>query len=138
MIRTRRRRRIPYLYLTVPCTSRNDARARAERKPEARKGSLLTFFVEEDGDGPVNLNNSINNSMNGIIVNGNNSFRQDEGRDILRGGNTAPASQKRGISMPYSPQGIRGSLATGALSPPVPTSGGARRQSSLKADLYIM
>lgn len=48
-----------------------------------------------------------------------------------------PAQRQRGLSMPYSPGGKRGSLTTGALSPPVLTSGGARRQTSLKSDLRL-
>ena len=50
---------------------------------------------------------------------------------------TEPVRQ-RGIRIPYSPQGKRGSLTTEALSPPVPICGGGRRQSSLKSDLRPM
>lgn len=53
---------------------------------------------------------------------------------MLRGTTSpAPQQQQRGLSIPYSPGGKRGSLTTGALSPPMPF-GGARRQSSLRSD----
>lgn len=75
------------------------------------KGSVMTF-VEEQNDRELNLRQP-----------GNGSF-------------TLPA-RHQGLRIPYSPGGKRGSLTTGALSPPVPTSGGARRQTSLKSDLLL-
>lgn len=75
----------------------------------ARKGSVMTFVEEQDDD------------------------REPDDHETF----TLPAQQQRGLRIPYSPGGKRGSLTTGALSPPVLTSGGARRQTSLKSDLRL-
>ncbi|CAM9338895.1 unnamed protein product [Ectocarpus sp. 8 AP-2014] len=82
-------------------------------------------FVEGRDDGDLNLQQRHHHQQN-----------DEEILAMLRG-TTSPApqqqQQQRGLSIPYSPGGKRGSLTTGALSPPMPF-GGARRQSSLKSD----
>lgn len=55
----------------------------------------------------------------------------------FQGGDVFSLQQKRGLRIPYSPGGKRGSLTTSALSPPAHSAGGARRQSSLKSDLRL-
>ncbi len=72
---------------------------------------------------------------------GNNSDlnpfqRKNDGETLasLRG-TTMSAPQQRGLRIPYSPGGKRGSLTTGSLSLPVTTSRGATAQTSLKSDL---
>lgn len=80
-------------------------------------------FVEGRDDGDLNLQQRHHHQQN------------DEEMLVMLRGTTSPGppQQQRGLSIPYSPGGKRGSLTTGALSPPMPL-GGARRQSSLKSD----
>eukprot|EP00903_Cladosiphon_okamuranus_P013302 g12399.t1 len=88
--------------------------ATGENPAASRKGSVMMMnFVEEQDDRKP-------------------CIRQDDNRAF-----TLPAQQQRGLRIPYSPGGKRGSLTTGALSPPVVRSGGARRQSSLKSHLRL-
>lgn len=97
----------------VPSSDRaNASTVRGEPDPRPRKGSVLTFVEGND-----------------------HVVQQNDTRD-MKEWNTGGAT-RRGISIPYSPRGRMGSLTTSALSPPVLTMGGARRQSSLKSDMFL-
>ncbi|CBN80135.1 conserved unknown protein [Ectocarpus siliculosus] len=100
-------------------------RADHRQQERSRKGSKSSVmnFVEDRDDGDLNLQQGPHHQQN-----------DEEMLAMLRGTTSpAPQLQQRGLSIPYSPGGKRGSLTTGALSPPMPF-GGARRQSSLKSD----
>ncbi|CAM9091316.1 unnamed protein product [Ectocarpus sp. 4 AP-2014] len=94
------------------------------QQERSRKGSSVMTFVEGRDDGDLNLQQRHHHQQS------------DEEMLAMLRGTALPApqqQQQRGITIPYSPGGKRGSLTTGALSPPMPF-GRARRQSSLKSD----
>lgn len=106
--------------------------------PKGSNAAVLTF-VEEQSDN-INIKDTPQEHLHHYQHHQHQQQHQqheEETLTMLRGGKTAPVPQQRGLRIPYSPGGKRGSLTTGALSPPVTTPGGARRQSSLKSDLRV-
>lgn len=94
--------------------------------PTSVKGSVMAFVEDHDESIKITLHEQQERWHD-----------EETAAETIRRTSVSSPQQQRGLRIPFSPGGKRGSLTTGALSPPVCSGGGARRQSSLKSDLRL-